>query len=118
MDDTQDNIALLRPYTPDLLSFLGNFGAVTAYYDGNGHYARVHPAAQNIFDYADNGGAGDTLDPVYTDPAVQFDDIQFGLFRRCPGGGAPPAADGSNPFLDGGALGAGDCDPSALPPGP
>ena len=62
--------------------------------------------------------AGDTLDPVYTDPAVQFDDIQFGLFRRCPGAGAPPAADGSNPFLDGGALGAGDCDPSALPPGP
>ena len=55
MDDTQANIALLRPYTPDLLSFLGNFGAVTANYDGNGHYARVHPAAQNIFDYADNG---------------------------------------------------------------
>ena len=118
MNDTQANLALLRPYTPDLLSFIGNFGAVTANYDGNGHYARVHPAAQNIFDYSTNGAAGDTLDPIYTNAAAQFDDIQFSLFRRCPGGGAPPAADGSNPFLDGGALGPSDCDPSALPPGP
>ena len=118
MNDSQENIALLRPYAPDLLAFLSNFGFLTANYDGNGHYARVNPAAQNIFDYQDNGPAPDTLEPIYTNPEAQYNDIQFDLFRRCPGGGAPVAPDGSNPFLDGGALGAGDCDPSDLPPSP
>ena len=115
MDDSQSNIAFLRPYTPDLIGWLQKFGQATAYYDANGHYARVSPAASNIYDY--NEITGD-LDPQYTEPEDQFDDIDFGLFQRCPGGGTQPAADLSNPFLDDGNLGADDCDPSDVPPGP
>ena len=113
MDDSQANIAFLRPYTPDLIGWIQKFGQATAYYDANGHYARVSPSASNIFDY--NEITGD-LDPIYTQPEDQFDALDFGLFQRCPGGGTQPAADGSNPFLDDGNLGGDDCDPSDVPP--
>lgn len=116
MNDSQDNVAFLRPYTPDVMSFLSKFAGVTANYDAAGHFGRIQPAAQNIFDYATNGAAPDTLEPIYTQPENQYDDIEFGLFRRCPGAGSAPAADGSNPFLDEGRLGIGDCDPASLPP--
>ena len=32
-----------RPYIPDLSGWLTKFGQVAAYYDANGHYARVQP---------------------------------------------------------------------------
>jgi phospholipid/cholesterol/gamma-HCH transport system substrate-binding protein len=115
MDATQDEIALLRPYSPDLIGFLSKFGQTTAYYDGNGHYARVQPAATNIFE--NNGGS---LDPTYEDPnfPVQSSPPYFlNPLERCPGAGSAPAPDGSNPFLDDGRLD-GDCDPSDIPPGP
>lgn len=115
LDVSQKNVALLRPYSPDLMAFITKLGEGTAYYDGNGHYARVQPAAANIFDYNE---LTNQLDPTYTTPARQYDDIQFDLFRRCPGGGSAPAPDASNPFLDDGALGLGDCNPSDVPPGP
>lgn len=117
MNDSQDNIAFLRPYAPDLVQFLTNFGQASAYYDGNGHYARVQPAASNLFQYATNGPLPDTLNPEYTNPATQYNQIQFiNPIRRCPGGGSAPAPDGSNPFLDNGLLGPGDCNPADLPP--
>ena len=34
MNDSQDNVALLRPYTPDLFAFLSKFAESTAYYEG------------------------------------------------------------------------------------
>ncbi len=121
LDASQDNVRLLRPYSPDLMAWLAKFGAATAYYDGNGHYARVQPAASNIFDY-DN--TTDTLIPHYTPDVNQFpgtsgnvDFFDPGGARRCPGAGSAPAADGSNPFLDGGLL-SGVCDPTQIPPGP
>lgn len=117
MDDSQANVAFLRPYSPDLFAWLSKFAEVTAYFDGNGHYARVQPAASNVFDYATNGAAPDTLEPIYTSPERQFDDIQFGIFKRCPGAGSAPAPDGSNPFLDSGSLN-GQCNPSDIPPSP
>lgn len=116
MDDSQDNVAFFRPYTPDVMAFISRFAEVTSYYDGNGHYGRIQPTAQNIFDYATNGDDPDTLEPIYTSPERQFEDIQFGLFERCPGGGSAPAADGSNPFLDPAVVG--DCDPADVPPSP
>jgi len=118
MNDSQDNLELLVPYAPDFMSLISRFAAVTSNYDANGHYARVSPSAQNIFDYATNGAAPDTLEPIYTSPERQYEDIQFGLFQRCPGGGSAPAADGSNPFLPGDTLGLSGCNPSDLPPGP
>jgi phospholipid/cholesterol/gamma-HCH transport system substrate-binding protein len=115
MDDSQDNVAFIRPYTPDLLAWLAHFGEVTSYYDTNGHYARVSPAASNVFEFddADNDGTG-SLEPIA--PAQQFAGVDFGIFTRCPGAATQPAADGSTPFLDGGNL-TGLCDPADVPPG-
>ncbi len=121
MDDSQLEISQLRPYAPDLLQFLGKFGAATANYDGNGHYARVQPAAANIFDNQQLTPDTANLVPQYTDPGAQFDDIDTqytapgNILRRCPGAGSALLSDGSNPFLDGGNLN-GVCDPSQLPP--
>ena len=119
MDDSQPVIEFARPYTPDLLGFLTKFGQVTAYYDANGHYARVMPAAANLFHW---NPATEELEPG--SPSTQFDDfaaLGLGPFERCPGGatqsnlGFPTPLD--HPFLDDGVL-AGDCEPTDLPPGP
>ena len=126
LDDSQEQVSFLRVYSPDVVAWLAKFGQTTAYYDANGHYARVMPAASNIFDYEENGPAQDTLEPVYTEPPgslQQYEDIQtFDQATRCPGAGQYTASDGSNPF-DGGFLtygtGSGaDCDPNDIPPRP
>ena len=118
MNASQDNLAFLRPYTPDLFGFLAKFGQATSNYDVNGHYARATPAAANIWEYHGPGSLTDAsgaprLDQIYSEPARQYDPLDFGVFRRCPGGGTQQSADLSNPFLDGGL----DCDASDLPPG-
>ena len=114
MDDSQPNLAFIRPYTPDIFGLLAKLGQTSAYYDANGHYARVSPAASNIYQY---DAGSNSLQTIFTERDKQFDDLTFsnGL-RRCPGGGTQQAADLSNPFLDDGNLTAADCDPSALPP--
>lgn len=115
LDASQDNVALARPYAPDLVAWLTHFGQVTAYYDSNGHYARVSPAASNIFDFDDPDADGTgSLEPI--SPSQQFDGVDFGTFTRCPGGATQPAADSSTPFLDGGNL-TGLCEPADVPPG-
>lgn len=117
LDDAQPNIEFAVPYTPELLAFIGKLGQVTAYYDANGHYARVLPAAANLF--RNDSGALSAIPP-----AEQFDQLAeqgLGPFTRCPGGstqanaGWPSPTD--HPFLGGGSLD-GDCDPDDLPPGP
>jgi phospholipid/cholesterol/gamma-HCH transport system substrate-binding protein len=124
MDDSQPVIEFVRPYTPDLLGLITKLGQVTAYYDANGHYARVMPAGSNLFSY---NAATEELDPI--PPANQFDAFAaFGLgpFTRCPGGATQPnagwPAPTDHPFLDDGALDGGaldgDCDPTDVPPGP
>ena len=114
MNSSQDNLAFFRPYGPDVFGFLAKLGEATASYDANGHYARVTPTAQNVWEY--NPGLNQ-LDPIFNDRAAQFDALDFGVFRRCPGGGTQQAADLSNPFLDDGNLGIAECDPTDLPPG-
>ena len=119
LDDAQPVIDFAVPYTPDLLGFISKFGEVTAFYDANGHYARILPAAQDLFEYNE---VTDVLEPI--PPSEQLDAISaFGLgpFTRCPGGatqanvGWPSPTD--HPFLGGGSLDGG-CEPSELPPGP
>lgn len=119
LDDSQHVVDFAVPYTPDLLGFLSKFGEVTAFYDVQGHYARVLPASQNIFAW---NQATEVLDPIT--PAQQgdvFSSLGLGPFTRCPGGatqanaGWPSPTD--HPFLQGGALD-GDCDPDQVPPGP
>jgi phospholipid/cholesterol/gamma-HCH transport system substrate-binding protein len=108
-DDSLPFISFARPYSPDLFGAFTKLGQVTAYYDANGHYARVQPANANLFE-----NVGGTLEPI--PPSEQFDDLEFGIFTRCPGGSTQPIA-GSNPFLDNGNL-SGLCDPADVPPGP
>jgi phospholipid/cholesterol/gamma-HCH transport system substrate-binding protein len=123
LDAYQPVLEFTRPFTPDLMGFITKFGQVTAYYDGNGHYARATPAGANVFNY--NAGT-ERLEPTYFQPELQYDFYKntpgaLGTFLRCPGAatqqnaGWPAPED--HPFLDDGNLGAGDCDPSDVPPG-
>jgi phospholipid/cholesterol/gamma-HCH transport system substrate-binding protein len=93
------------PYSPDLVGFARDFGTGSAYYDANGHYARVAPLFN---DFA--LGANNTLTPVSPQQGLQG--FKTGQLRRCPGAGTQPAADGSSPFTNGGVI---SCDPSEVP---
>jgi phospholipid/cholesterol/gamma-HCH transport system substrate-binding protein len=97
--------ALFGPYSPDFEGLVRNFGQGTAYYDANGHYARlagVFPAFEL--------GSGNALKPV--NPAQVLNGLKTGQLRRCPGAATQPASDGSSPFTNNGALG---CDPTQVP---
>jgi phospholipid/cholesterol/gamma-HCH transport system substrate-binding protein len=93
------------PYSPDLQGFVRDFGAGSAYYDANGHYARVAPLFNDF-----SLGANNTLTPVTPQQGLQG--LKTGQLRRCPGAGTQPAADGSSPFTNGGLV---SCDPSETP---
>ena len=109
----QDEVEFLRPYAPDISAWITHFSQVPAYYDANGHYARVLPIFNAFrYDEATNelialapGRAGDGREP---DAGTRF----------CPGGATQPARDGSNPSTDDGKLGPEDCNPSERPVGP
>jgi phospholipid/cholesterol/gamma-HCH transport system substrate-binding protein len=111
----QPNLNFIRAYTPDFFNALGKLGAVSGYYDGNGHYVRAATAAQNLFKY---NSATSELEPISR--AEQYD--AFGssapVKRRCPGGATQPAPDGSNPFVGGGSVSSSECNPADVPPGP
>ena len=101
------------PYTPDLMAFITKFAQATAYYDGNGHYARVSLPATGQFAY----------DPAtacsHPQPASQrYDAARLRALAgsACPGAATQPAPDGSSPFLADGVL-AGKCDPADTPRG-
>ncbi len=97
--------ALFGPYSPDFEGLIRDFGQATAYYDANGHYARV----TGLFpDFA--LGENNTLKPANPEQALQG--LKTGQLRRCPGAATQPAADGSSPFTDNGAL---SCDPTEVP---
>jgi phospholipid/cholesterol/gamma-HCH transport system substrate-binding protein len=122
LEASQDFVSVARPYMPDLLGWFTKFGQVTAYYDANGHYARIQPAESNLFAY------NELLDPApnqgVLEPIAMSE--QFSFFQntpgaqntqnRCPGSitqpnpGWPTPED--HPFLDHGNLGPDDCDPN------
>jgi phospholipid/cholesterol/gamma-HCH transport system substrate-binding protein len=102
-------IRFARAYAPDFFGALTALGQVTAYYDANGHFARVQPANANLF-----ANVGGTLEPI--SPSDQFNNLNFRIYKRCPGGSTQPIA-GSNPFTDNGNL-AGACNTGDVPPGP
>lgn len=115
----QPNLNFARAYTPDIFNGFGRLGQATAYYDGNGHYARAQ-LALNLFSRDTESGE---LKPI--PPSEQYE--AFGesaaVRRPCPGGGTQSAADGSNPFTEPPFAGSGvspssQCDPADAPPGP
>jgi phospholipid/cholesterol/gamma-HCH transport system substrate-binding protein len=132
MQNSEDNLAFLRPYMPDLMSAIAHLNQISGYYDADGHYARVQPAGLGVFGL--DGAAPDfTFTPQSAN--VVFDDYgPFGsannnLFRRCPGGATPIVA-GSNPFAapspagvflgppNGAPASPSDCDSTQVVPGP
>jgi phospholipid/cholesterol/gamma-HCH transport system substrate-binding protein len=112
LHDSQANVEFARPYTPDLMAFLTKFGQAAAYYDANGHYARIQTAALGLFDYDPLTGQ---LDPRPSSERYEGLDFEPEL-TPCPGAATQPAPDGSSPYLDDGRL-AGKCDPGDVPPG-
>jgi phospholipid/cholesterol/gamma-HCH transport system substrate-binding protein len=97
--------ALFGPYSPDLQGLVRTFGETSAYYDANGHYARVSGLFPDF-----ELGSENTLKPA--NPTQVVAGLKTGQLRRCPGSGTQPAADGSSPFADNGQL---SCDPTQVP---
>jgi phospholipid/cholesterol/gamma-HCH transport system substrate-binding protein len=108
----QNEVEFLRPYAPDISAWLTHFAQVPAYYDANGHYARVLPIF-NGFSFDAGANQLNSLSPAERRTAQLR-----GGNRFCPGAATQPAPDNSNPFTDDGKLTAGDCDPSQRPVGP
>jgi phospholipid/cholesterol/gamma-HCH transport system substrate-binding protein len=98
--------AFFGPYSPDLAGTLREFGQASAYYDADGHYARLNPVFP---DFAPGGGENNL---VPSSAAAALAPLKTGQLRRCPGGATQPAADGSSPFTDNGLL---SCDPTQHP---
>jgi phospholipid/cholesterol/gamma-HCH transport system substrate-binding protein len=115
----QPNLNFIRAYSPDLFNGFAKLGQASAPYDGNGHYVRGSFSDLNLFKF--NGG-NRSLEPI--SPSEQYDPFgeSAGVKRRCPGGAAPNAADGSNPFVEpphgGSGVTTSDCNPADAPPGP
>jgi phospholipid/cholesterol/gamma-HCH transport system substrate-binding protein len=98
--------AFFGPYSPDLSGTLRTFGQGGAYYDADGHYARVTPILPDFKLNSEN-----TLKPVASQGEA-FENLKGGQLRRCPGAATQPAADKSSPFTDGELL---TCDPLQTP---
>jgi phospholipid/cholesterol/gamma-HCH transport system substrate-binding protein len=113
----QPDLTAWRSYATDFYNAIGKLGAAAGYYDGNGHYVRASPSAQNLFRY--NAG---TLEPIAKSEQMNAFGSSAPVHRRCPGGATQKASDGSNPYTNPPFAGSGvttsDCNPSDLPPGP
>ncbi len=107
LQKSQPVVTFIRPYTPEFVGWLRDFGQGASNYDANGHFARVQP----IF----NATNANSLIPVPIPTGDRFVGVQQGNLQRCPGAASQYPTDGSAPFLDGGGL---DCQPSEGLPGP
>ena len=112
LEKAQPVLEFARPYTPELVGWLRDFGQGASTYDANGHYARIQPIF-NAYSFADNPTGG-ALTPI--PPSQRLAGLQTGFVKRCPGAASQPAADGSAPWRD--VDGSLDCDPSLVLPGP
>jgi len=107
LQKSQPVVQFIRPYTPEFVGWLRDFGQGASAYDANGHYARIQP----IF----NATSPNSLVPLPIPTGDRFAGLQQGNLQRCPGAASQYPTDGSAPFLDDGSL---DCKPSEVPPGP
>ena len=114
LQDAQPVLEFIRPYVPDFVGWVRDFGEGAANYDANGHYARIQPMF-NAFQLADSP-VNSTLVPI--PPSQRLDGLQNGVIKRCPGAATQRPADNSAPYTDNGNLGPDDCDPSLALPGP
>ena len=114
LQKSQPVVEFIRPYTPDFVGWIRDFGQGAATYDANGHYARIQPIF-NAFQLSSNPILGQVLNPVA--PKNRLPGLQTNITERCPGTSSQVPVDKSAPFLDDGAL-AGQCRADELVPGP
>ncbi|HET9119636.1 MAG TPA: hypothetical protein VFN72_03815, partial [Solirubrobacterales bacterium] len=100
MQNSEDNLAFLRPYLPDLMTAIAHLNQVSGYYDADGHYARVTPGGLGVFGLT-GGPTNFTYTPqnannVFNDYGA-FGTTNFSVRRRCPGSSSPVLVN-SNPF--------------------
>jgi phospholipid/cholesterol/gamma-HCH transport system substrate-binding protein len=89
-------VKVFRYYGSDLLLgvFAGLAGLATANYDRWGHYARLE------FTQPYQSSLGGPLSSLLSKPIFPgLLSLRTRLLRRCPGGNAPPAPDGSSPWV-------------------
>jgi len=113
INDSIPTLSYARPYTPELVGFLRDFGQSTANYDANGHYARATPAF-GAFNY--NGSSLDYLG-VNRDAWEQNGPENV---PRCPGAATQAPPDGSAPWqapLYPSSTTLIGCNPAIVPPG-
>lgn len=113
INDSIPTLSYARPYTPELVGFLRDFGQSTANYDANGHYARASPAF-GAFNY--NGSSLDYLGA--NRDAWEQNGPTF--VPRCPGAATQAPPDGSAPWqapLYPSTTTLINCNPAIVPPG-
>ena len=111
LDRSDPVISYARPYIPDLSAWVTKFGQVAAYYDANGHYARVQPV------FGPTRLDRDQYRLVGIPPSERLNSYGRDSRPDCPGGATQPSPDGSSPWAING------CEPTATPnsedpPGP
>src|SRR3954453_7821039 len=115
LQKSQPVVTYIRPFAPELIGWIRDFGEGASAYDANGHYARIQPIF-NAFSVTSNPtGGGQVLVP--NTPSQRGNFTQTHQLRRCPGAASQPPEDKSAPFTDDGRL-LPDCDPNQVPPGP
>ena len=77
----QPVLEFIRPYTPDFVGWLRDFGQGAANYDANGHFARIQPIF-NAFSFTDNP-AGGVLTPI--PPSQRMDGARDRRDQALPG---------------------------------
>jgi phospholipid/cholesterol/gamma-HCH transport system substrate-binding protein len=104
LDDSQNQVAYLRDYTPDVIGALTNLGQAGAYYDANGHYVRTQPSLLPF-------GLDSNNELTTQFPSQRYDGLKAAR-TRCPGSASQATPDGSAPESVPG------CSTSDVPPGP
>ena len=113
INDSLPTLSYARPYAPELVGLLRDFGQGTSNYDANGHYARATPAF-GAFDY--NGSSLDYLG-ANRDAWEQNGPT---IVPRCPGAATQAPPDGSAPWqapLYPSTTSLIGCNPAIVPPG-
>jgi phospholipid/cholesterol/gamma-HCH transport system substrate-binding protein len=109
---SQPVLDFFRPYTTELVGWFRDYAESAAFYDANGHYARIQPILGPFSAVGNSSGTATTLTPIpsLNDRLAGFDKYNF---ARCPGGATQRRPDSGNPWRDtGGGL---DCNPADRP---
>lgn len=113
INDSLPTLSYARPYAPELVGLLRDFGQSTSNYDANGHYARGTPAF-GAFNY--NGSSLDYLG----DNRDAWEQNGPTIVPRCPGAATQAPPDGSAPWqapLYPSSTSLIGCNPAIVPPG-